>query len=267
MIVDVETIYFLESTLLIFLLSLPRLMTLFLLLPFLSKGALGGVMMRNGVIVSLALFLFPITQQGFPSGEGELTLTYSLIIVVKEIIIGFFMGYCVAILFWSIESVGFFIDNQRGSTMASSMNPLSGEQTSTLGIFLSQAMNTLFFVAGIFTVLMGGIYASYVAWPVFSYYPSFSPGLVMFFLNQLDLLVYLTVLLASPVIIAMFFAEFGLAMIGRFAPQMDVFFLSMPIKSAVAMSMLIVYVAVFMRFFADELYLISDVFQRLGWFI
>ncbi|QIK37771.1 hypothetical protein GWK36_06985 [Caldichromatium japonicum] len=49
----------------------------------------------------------------------------------------------------------------------------------------------------------------------------------------------LTVLLAAPVIIAMFLSEFALAMISRFAPQMNVFVLAMPVKSGVGMLILL----------------------------
>ncbi len=43
---------------------------------------------------------------------------------------------------WGMEAAGFFIDNQRGSTMASSLNPATGNQTSPVGILLGQAYTT-----------------------------------------------------------------------------------------------------------------------------
>lgn len=264
--IDAEGIELIELTMLIFLLSLPRIALAFLFLPFLSRAVMGGIVTRNGVTASLALFLFPIVVDDFPAKEDWETFSIT-VLLIKEAIIGLMLGLCIAVLFWAIEAVGFFIDNQRGSTMASSMNPMSGEQTSTLGILLSQAMTTVFFVSGLFLVFMASIYTSYQMWPLFSYYPTFGPGLVTFFLNQMDLFMYLTVVMASPVIIAMFFAEFSLAMVGRFAPQMDVFFLSLPIKSAIAMAMLSIYVAIFITYFSDQFYLIEGVFQRLAQFI
>ncbi len=258
-----EIIEFVESSLLIFLLSIPRMAVVFLFLPFLGRSVLGGTMLRNGVTASLALFLFPVVLDSFPVHE-PLSFISIVVLLLKESMIGVLMGFCVAVLFWAIEAAGFFIDNQRGSTMASSMNPLSGEQTSILGILLSQAMTTVFFTSGLFMLFLYGLYESYHVWPLFSYYPTLNPYFVSFFLGQMDLLMYLTVVLASPVIIAMFFTEFGLAMVGRFAPQMDVFFLAMPIKSAVAMSVLIIYVAVFITYFRDEFYLMDGFFKAIA---
>ena len=258
-----EMIKLLESSLLIFLLSIPRIAVVFLFLPFLGRAVLGGIVLRNGVTASLALFLFPIVLYSFPTDES-LSFIRIITLLLKEAVIGVLMGFCVAVLFWSIEAAGFFIDNQRGSTMASSMNPLSGEQTSTLGILLSQTMTTVFFTSGLFLLFLFGLYESYRIWPLFSYYPHFNPYFVTFFLGHVDLLMYLTILLASPVVIAMFFTEFGLAMVGRFAPQMDVFFLAMPIKSAVAIAVLIIYIAVFVTYFRDQFYLIDGFFKSIA---
>jgi type III secretion protein T len=51
----------------------------------------------------------------------------------------------------------------------------------------------------------------------------------------------------------MFLAEFGLALISRFAPQLNVFILSMPIKSAVAIAILMVYLPIVITYFSDYL--------------
>jgi type III secretion protein T len=43
------------------------------------------------------------------------------------------------------------------------------------------------------------------------------------------------------VIVAMFISELGLALVSRFVPQLQVFFLAMPIKSALAFLVLVLY--------------------------
>ena len=52
------------------------------------------------------------------------------------------------------------------------------------------------------------------------------------------------VLFASPLIIAMFLAEFGLGLMNRFASQLNVFSLAMAVKSAVASVLIILYLSV-----------------------
>lgn len=57
--------------------------------------------------------------------------------------------------------------------------------------------------------------------------------------------------MSAPLVLAMFLSEFGLALISRFAPQLNVFFLAMPIKSAVASVLLIFYLALMMDHYQD----------------
>ena len=51
-----------------------------------------------------------------------------------------------------------------------------------------------------------------------------------------------TIIIAAPIIIIMFLATLGLGLVNRTAPQLNVFFLSMPIKSALGIAMLIIYI-------------------------
>ena len=69
--------------------GLPRLYIIFVMMPVLSKRMLGGAMVRNGVMISLALFIYPITASSLP---GELsTIDYALIFV-KELCLGLVIG-------------------------------------------------------------------------------------------------------------------------------------------------------------------------------
>lgn len=74
-------------------------------------------MVRNGVLCSLALFVFPmINQQSLPAETDGIWL---IVILGKEVLIGLLIGFVAAIPFWAIEAAGFLVDNQRGAAMAS----------------------------------------------------------------------------------------------------------------------------------------------------
>lgn len=230
--------------------ALPRILGLFAVLPFLSRQNLPG-MLRMGVAVSMALMVVPSVLP--LAMDGDIGTARIAAIVVKEALIGVVLGFLVALLFWAAEAIGFFIDNQRGATMSSSMNPLTGVSTSPLGILLSQGVTVLFFVSGGFLLLMGGLYETYALWPVGSFWPAFRLEQALSFLGQLDHMMYLAIVMSAPVILAMFLSELGLAMISRFAPQLQVFFLAMPIKSAVAMLVLAVYVPFLVEYLGPEM--------------
>ena len=173
-----------------------------------------------------------------------------LAVILKEVLIGLAIGLSVSVVLWAVEAAGFFIDNQRGAAMASSLNPMSGEQTSPLGILLAQMVAVLLFSSGLFAQFLVVLFTTYKVWPVWSFFPALNPAAPQMFLGWLDFLMKATVVLSAPVFIAMFLSELGLALVSRFAPQLQVFFLAMPVKSAVGIFMLILYVP----FFIDLVY-------------
>ncbi len=241
--------------------GLPRIVAMFTVLPLLHKRNLGGAMIRNGIAMCLVLFMHPMLSEAKP--EEALTIYQTAAIVIKEIFIGAIMGYCLAIPFWAMEAAGFFIDNQRGASMASTLNPFSGAETSPLGILFSQTLIALIMTSGLFLLILDSLMLTYKAWPVFSYFPDLNLEGADFFLNQFDLIIKLAMWLAAPVAICMFITEFGIALISRAAPQLNVFILAMPIKSAVAMAILVVYVATIMELTQSYLAEVPDLFASL----
>ena len=216
----------------------PRMLAMFSVIPFLGQTVLQG-MVRNSFVVSLTLMVFPIVKVQMPAKLD----TFLLVAVLsKEVLIGLIMGFVISVVFWVGESVGFFIDNQRGTTMAQVVDPLSGHNTSPLGSMLLQLLATLFLSSGGMLLVLGGLFETYILWPVFSFYPQLDPEFAIFFLDLVDLLMEYTIVFSAPIIIAVFVSELGLGLINRFAPSLNVFFLSMPIKSGVASFLLILYV-------------------------
>ena len=70
---------------------------------------------------------------------------------------------------------------------------------------------------------------------------AFAPNAPVQVLGALDGMLKTTVVISAPVIIVMFLATIGLGLVNRTAPQLNVFFLSMPVKSALGIAMLIFY--------------------------
>jgi type III secretion protein T len=61
----------------------------------------------------------------------------------------------------------------------------------------------------------------------------------------------LAILMSVPVMFSMFLAEIGLAMVSRFVPQLQVFFLAMPIKSGLAMLVFAIYATLLFSYASD----------------
>jgi len=216
-----------------------RVSPLFLLMPFMNR-ALVPRMVRFAMSAGIAFVVVPVlpsTTDAWPSGVALLAM------IVKEGIIGLLLGFLIAIPFWTFEAIGFVIDNQRGASMAATLNPMTGHDSSPLGIAFNFAFITFFMLGGGFTLFLSVIYDSYRLWAPHEFWPSLGPDAAALFLVQLNRLVMMALLMAAPVLIAMLLSELGLALVSRFAPQLQVFFLAMPIKSALALFVLVIYAA------------------------
>ncbi len=224
-------------------LAMARFGGAFAICPALAESMIPGVA-RKAAILGFAFLAIPFLHGTMPPGDPALSLF--LVLALREALIGFFLGFFAAVPFWIAENVGNFIDNQRGATMGEIYSPLSGTQVSVLGIFFTQITSTLFFVGGAVFVFLGALYSSYAIWPVFPEaadpaLPAMALDAPAQLLGALDGMLRLTVILAAPVIILMFLATLGLGLVNRTAPQLNVFFLSLPIKSALGVAFLIIY--------------------------
>jgi type III secretion protein T len=227
-------------------LSAVRLAAVLATVPFFSKQFVSGTG-RNVVIFGIALPLLPLLMGQLPDYHINFIATAG--ILIKEVVIGVSIGFATGFVFYVVEGVGFIIDVQRGSSMATIFDPMSGSQTSLMGSTLLQIMSAMFFSMGGFLFLISLVYKTYTLWPVFSF--PMIPGISFahFFTELLNQVMEVMLCLAAPVLIVLFLAEFGLGLVNRFAPQLNVFFLAMPIKSWLSMAFLLMYAGIICQFF------------------
>jgi type III secretion protein T len=229
------------------LLTLPRIYAFLATSQLLNPGAVPR-MARSVAILVLAIPAIPLNYaaaQIFARTPEAMAFHF-----IKEIAIGFLLGYLFGWVFWVVQAAGALIDNQRGAAIASSIDPLQGHESSPLGLLFSQAFLTYLFATGAVLQIFGILYTSYALWPSTSVFPVIPPNFPEMMLRLFDNAFRVAVVMGAPIIAAMFMAEFALALVSRFAPQLQVFVIAMPIKSGLAIFMLIFYFTYLMPFAA-----------------
>jgi type III secretion protein T len=230
-------------------LGLPRLTLLIIFSPFMGGNILSG-QLKGSLIFALYFMIHPIVVSQLPEKPTFLTEDWILYLALaaKEVAAGFLLAYVSGIVFWAAQSAGFLMDNQRGASMASTSDSFSGEETSPLGSLLFQSLVFVFFIGGSFVGFLGVFFQSYIFWSPFSWFPDLtSSTAVVFFLGLIDFLMLQTFLLAGPVVTAALLTDVSLGLINRFASQLNVYVLAMPIKSALTMFILIFYYVMFVN--------------------
>ncbi len=233
-------------------LGTPRIFMIFQTAPFLGGTIVTG-QLRTTVAVACYTILHPSIYGSLPD-TTDLTIMATTgiygALILKETLLGLMLGLLAGILFWAVQGAGFFIDNQRGATQAAGPDPLSGEQTSPLGSFLFQSVVYIFFAGGAFMVFLQLIYATYEFWPITSIIPLeilSTQQFPLLFASQVSWLMALIMLLSGPVVMACLLTDISLGLMNRFASQLNVYVLAMPIKSGIASFLIIFYFAILLQ--------------------
>ena len=212
------------------LMATPRLLGLHLVLPMFTDGNIPP-RIRTGLTLSLGIFLIPvILSQGPPPPLG---LTFALV-ACKELFLGFAFGFPFALMLFAAQSAGDLISSASGASMASAFDPASHDEISPTGNMLRQYCQVLFFISGTYTLLLEALFESYRLWPVASFYPVMGQDGINFFIAVFGQFTSSIMLLAFPALTVIFLVNISLAFISRYVPQVNVFFLAMPINSLAA---------------------------------
>jgi type III secretion protein T len=164
---------------------------------------------------------------------------------MKEVALGFALGFVGSVGFWAVHAAGAIIENQAGLSAATSIDPLAGEEDSLIGGFLVQVLSIMFLASGGFLILLGALYESFSVWPVIDLTPQINPTIWLNAGTQvIRWMMELALRVAAPFVLLMLMVEVGMGFLGRYAPQFNVFFLAMPIKAAVLLILLFVYAVV-----------------------
>lgn len=231
-------------------LVLPRVIGAFMMLPLITNENMPPLV-RNSFMVSLAIIAIPVAMNGVPLNElGALAWAP---IILKELFIGVSIGFCYGMVFWAISAAGNVIDTQVGMTLAQVFDPIQGHQASLHGNFLSQFASWLFMASGAFLVFLDLLLSSYAMWPVTSYFPQLHQAGMELFVGQFSYLMTALLVLAAPAMVVLLLIDLSFGLVNRFAPQLNVFTITMPIKAWLATWIILLMLGVYVEIVLDRL--------------
>ncbi len=198
----------------------------------------GGQSVPNQVKVAEAVAFVLLMAPGLSAGVPELAVRGGAfgfaILVIKEVVVGFTLGFVAALVFEAVQVAGRIIDAQRGAMMGEMLNPMLQEQVSELGQFKLQVAVVIFLTLGAHRAVIEALFRSFELIPVTDFPrlgTGLSPGLTSIIALTGEMF-GLGVRLAAPAMAALLLTDVFFGLANRVAPQLNVFFLSMPVKMA-----------------------------------
>lgn len=213
-------------------LGFARLAPVFFMLPFFNTNVLTGAP-RMAVIILVSMSLWPAMGQSLPAVD---TLAF-FGLALREVSIGVVIGCLLSWPFWVLHGMGNLIDNQRGAMLSNTVDPANGVDTSELANFLQLFAAVVFLQGGGMSVVVQALSDSYrLCSPLQGCELALQPVLEL-----LDPLMSKILIIASPVVVTLLLSEMLLGLLARFAPQMNAFSVSLTIKSAIALLVLLLF--------------------------
>lgn len=221
-----------------------------MMLPGLSEGYMSP---RARLVISLGLSLsiIPIVINQMPPLPASAILL--AIFVAKEIMVGLFIGTVIKTLFASLHTAGVIIAMESGLASAMLFDPSQGEQGSSIGVFLIFTGIMAVFAADIHHVFIKGIVDSYTLFNPAEFLPigGFSELVMQTVAKGFEV----AVRISSPVIVITLIVYLGGAIIGRLMPQMQVFFVLIPVQILLGFAMLMLAISTgltwFLNYYSD----------------
>lgn len=201
-------------------------------------------MMKAGFSLILAIVfvnVFP-PQNNF----NDINVIDFTILSVKELLIGFVLGFITSAFFYITYAAGQLIDMQIGLSIAQVYDPALNSSTPITGGFLYTVLLIYFFTIDGHLMLIKLIYATFGKIPV---------GQVEINLTMVNRIIEAFVLtftmaftLALPIVAASLLVEVALGIVVKSVPQMNIFVVGMPLKIFMGFVMLFLMVPIFSQF-------------------
>jgi type III secretion protein T len=227
------------------LLNLLGLMFLFVgrIFPILTLSPFfGGKVLPRPIKVCFGISLFAIMLPRLlevTTSQFEFNIWLGLLLM-KELFIGFLLGFTFSLPFTMVQNAGVFIDNQRGGASLMVNDPTLQNQSSPLGTIFNMVLIVLFYNVGGPMAVIEAVLNSFEILPLdqipspafFAESSPFRVGMI----SMYNKLLVISVQLAAPGLMMIFLTDVFLGIANRLAPQVQVTFLGLPLKSFLALA-------------------------------
>lgn len=237
----------------IFMLVVARTMALTLQAPYIGTQTVPG-MVRVAVALSLAFF-YLLGNPNLPVDIPEGFLPYTLL-MIREVLVGLLFGFTASIILMAIQAGGEIIDVQIGLSMVSQFNPQTKAQTTVMGRLMYQLALIVMISSYAHLFMLRAFFDTFEIMPIGTF--DFSSNLaVAELINISSQLFTVGVQIALPIIIVIFAVDFGLGMMNRVAPQINILELNFAMKPTTGAMLIVIIFSTLLSVMEDFSYRMS----------
>lgn len=217
-----------------FLLILIRMHSMFMTAPFFSSAVIS---FRSKALLAffITLIIFPVvTRNGYTvsANTGEYAL-----MVLREVIIGVYIGFLSSIVFTAFQLSGQFFAVQIGFGINEVLDPLAQVSVPIIGQLKNLIGLLVFLYLNGHHFLISAVCRSYELVPAFNIVDG-SGDLVKYLIESFGGMFFIALKIAIPIVATIFLVSVSMGVLAKAAPQMNIMMLGFPFKIIVAFVML-----------------------------
>ncbi|MBK3332460.1 flagellar biosynthetic protein FliR [Persephonella atlantica] len=213
-------------------LVLSRVIGVFLGFPLINT-ALIPLNVRVMLVVAFSFFFMSIFDIRI-SSENFSLFSY-LFLILRELLIGFFLGLIVNIFIAAFSYAAELISYFMGFTIVNVFDPTFG-QISVLDRFFILMFYLLFFITGAYQMVIGGLVMSFKVLPLGQM--QINQDIFVYLFEKSPYIFYMAFKIAFPFVLILFIVNVALALINRLIPQINVFIVGLPLQIFVGLATL-----------------------------
>lgn len=214
-----------------FLIVFTRIGAAFMLMPLLGDR----VIPTNIRLITALCFSLVFTPIVWPLiGHMPESTALLFLLLCKEVLIGSFIGIVARAIFASLNTAGMVIAYKMSLANASMFNPQLAEQSTVVSAIITMSAAVLMFAMNIHHILIAGVYHSYDIFPPMA--DIVMNDLTVSMADAVNESFIIALEFSAPFIIISFAMQLALGVIARLIPQIQVFFLGIPIQVMVGVT-------------------------------
>jgi flagellar biosynthesis protein FliR len=220
-----------------FAMVMTRISTFFLTVPIFGAPAIPPTI-KVAATVLLSIF-FSLINPPFATAHQDSAMQ-AILLLGSEATYGLALGIIIGVLFATVKLAGRIVEDQMGMTMAEILDPLTDEQGLPLASLLEMVFIIAFLSANGHHLFLKILHRSFELFPA-GKMPSIAT-LVGNIYEAGTMMLTAGLQLAAPILAALLLLLVILAILARVVPDMDIFFISFPIRIALGLVMLTAFV-------------------------
>lgn len=198
--------------------------------------------------VAISFVLTPVLSTHLPAMPSNTGVFIELLL--SEVFIGIFIGLIMRIMITALDTAGTIVSIQAGLSNASMFNPSINAETPIMSAVYSSLGVTLILVADVHHQMLAAVVDSYRLFPATGAFPDM--GSISETISKTATLAFkVGAQLAMPFLVVGTLVQVGFGLLGRLMPQVQVFFLAMPVQIFLSLLMLMLCLSASIMYWLD----------------